>query len=109
MLRRALNRNQKLILAELTRSRNDSATQILTRLSKKHTIPLSTLKMNARILRELGLIDFGSSARFRTVALTELGRNVLSLISQNRPDKIAMKKLVLGKKSGTRKKRGDGT
>ncbi len=48
----------------------------LANLSLSHGVPLSTLKLNARILRELGLIAISDSS----VLLTESGFETLSLL-----------------------------
>ena len=82
-MHRALNRNQRLILSEIKQSQNESITNLLKRISKEHKIPLSTLKLNARILRDLGLIDFGTNSDFRSAKLTEEGAEVLALISRD--------------------------
>jgi len=55
---------------------------LLIRLSKANGIPLSTLKLHSRKLRELGLlsiVDLGPDCNI--VALTDDGNLVLSIIS----------------------------
>ena len=47
-------------------------------ISYKEDIPLSTLKLNARILRQLNLIEYSP---FESVGLTETGKNVLGIVS----------------------------
>lgn len=47
-------------------------------LSSREKIALSTLKFNARVLRELGLINFNGF-----VKLTEFGNQVLSLLEHD--------------------------
>ena len=69
-----------LILEEISRSRNENITQILIRISKEKNISLSTLKLNARILKDLELINFVNG---RPVILTSLGSTVLSIISRS--------------------------
>jgi len=58
VLLRALNENQVLILLHASGSRGRSPTSLLREISAEHRVPLSTLKLNARILRELGLLDY---------------------------------------------------
>lgn len=55
----------------------------LRRLSRENRIPLSTLKLNAKILRELDLICFGSNS---SAELTEFGHLVLGIISEGADD-----------------------
>jgi len=54
---------------------------MLTEISETSTIPLSTLKLNARILRDLKLIMYGSGSR--TPRLTEVGAFVLKMLEQD--------------------------
>lgn len=56
MLLRSLNKNQLLILSNANGS--NSVTALLQQLSERSSVPVSTLKLNARILKELGLLDF---------------------------------------------------
>lgn len=60
-----------------------SITSILKAVSEKYDIPLSTLKLNAKILKDLNLITYGSAKRFRGAELTGLGRVILSLVSED--------------------------
>ena len=48
-------------------------------LSEEYGIPLSTLKLNARILRELNLISYGSIRDKKAAQLEPLGRFVMKL------------------------------
>jgi transketolase len=54
-------------------------TQILNRLSKRSGKPLSTLKLNAKILRSLNLIRYREGAG---AELSELGRFILELLKE---------------------------
>jgi len=49
-------------------------------LSEKYDIPLSTLKLNARILRELNLISYGSIREKRDARLESLGELVIKIV-----------------------------
>ncbi|MGD2142265.1 MAG: hypothetical protein PVH79_02150 [Candidatus Bathyarchaeota archaeon] len=52
----------------------------MRRLSEQHDIPLSTLKLNARILRGLNLISYGSRRDRRCAEVEKLGAFVLRLL-----------------------------
>lgn len=75
LLLKALNNNQVLILSMVDGS---SATNLLKGLSEEHRIPLSTLKLNAKILKGLGLIAYQES---RHLELTDAGCLVLKIIN----------------------------
>jgi len=55
-------------------------TSLLRSLSEEREIPLSTLKLNARILRELNLISYGSIREKRDARVEKLGSFVLGLL-----------------------------
>ena len=76
---RTINKNQILILTHIPRIPT-SITSVLRELSKKYQIPLSTLKRNAQILRDLNLISYGEAPNFSGVELTELGRFISGLM-----------------------------
>ena len=63
--------------------RSGLITSILKEISEKYELSISTLKLNARILKELNLISYGTASNPRNVELTELGRFVLSLIKNH--------------------------
>ena len=75
-----------LILSEVGRGRNISLTGLLRNLSRREGIPLSTLKLNARILRELGLIRIVEEEGMRIVRLTPLGHFMLGLLKDDVKD-----------------------
>ena len=79
VLAKAVNANQLLILSEMSRDCG-SISSILSSASERHRVPLSTLKLNARVLRELGLISCGSASDPQPARLTEAGRTVLSMM-----------------------------
>lgn len=79
LILRALNENQQLILRSIS-GRHRSLNALLEELSRRERKPLSTLKLNARILKELGLIDYGTKENPRPVQLTEHGRLVLTIL-----------------------------
>jgi len=51
---------------------------LVSELEKRYKIPLSTLKLNAKILRNLNLISYGNNSAAR---LTAFGRLVAKVIS----------------------------
>lgn len=55
-------------------------TSLLRSLSEEEGVPLSTLKLNARILRELNLISYGSTKEKRCAEVEALGAFVLRLL-----------------------------
>lgn len=79
LLLRALNKNQLLILSNIGGS-EERVSRILQRISETRGVPLSTLKLNAKILRELRLIRYGTLSEPDEAELTPLGRNVLSVV-----------------------------
>jgi hypothetical protein len=64
-------------------SQERSITSILKELSEKRDIPLSTLKLNARILRELNLISYGSTSLKKAAEVEKLGFFVLRLLGDD--------------------------
>lgn len=55
---RAFNKNQILIIFKLKGNPNKTVTSFLRELSKSEKIPLSTLKLNTKILKDLKIIRF---------------------------------------------------
>ena len=80
LLEKALNRNQKLILSSISRNLNCTASAFLKKLSEDTGIPLSTLKLNLKILREEGLVEYGRAGEPRPIKLTEVGKVVLEML-----------------------------
>jgi len=66
-----------------------SLTSILKELSEECGIPLSTLKLNARILRELKLISYGSIRNKRTARLEALGSFIFGIV-QGTPEEAVI-------------------
>jgi hypothetical protein len=75
ILLKALTKNQILILNEISKSKTSTITSLLTKISVKKNIPLSTLKSSAKILKELQLINKNSPLH-----LTKLGEIVLQIL-----------------------------
>ena len=81
ILLRAINGNQRLILSHVGES-TGRITPTLQELSGRYGIPLSTLKLNAKILKELDLIRYPTVSTKGEVELSDLGRFVLSIIEE---------------------------
>jgi len=78
LLAKALNRNQRLILNELAQSDGKSLTAHLHSISATHGVPISTLKLNARILTELQLIK----REDRKASLSASGNDAMQLLRE---------------------------
>jgi transketolase len=78
VLRRGFNENQLVILRELCSYDYRSLTHALRSISRKYGIPLSTLKTNTKILKELGIIEINKG---KTPKITQIGKVVLELIN----------------------------
>ncbi len=76
---RALNENQILILENINGSHR-SLNAFLEELSTEFNKPMSTLKLNARILKELGLIEYGERENPKPVELTKSGKLILKIL-----------------------------
>jgi hypothetical protein len=81
LMLRTLNDNQLLLLNAIA-ERNQSLTSLLKQLSEEYGVPLSTLKLNARILRELNMITYGSVHERREAKLKEFGRFVRRVVTE---------------------------
>ena len=79
LILRTLNDNQLLVLNTIS-EKDQSLTSLLKQISKEYGIPLSTLKLNARILRELNLISYGNIRNKRPAQLENLGQFILRLM-----------------------------
>ncbi len=86
VLLKALNRHQRLILREIPEC-GETATSLLTRLSRQHSLPLSTLKLNMRKLISLGLV---LQEKSKPVVLTPTGALILSISQNSLTDKATV-------------------
>ena len=85
---RTINKNQVLILNHIPKV-PASVTSVLREISRKYHVPLSTLKRNAQILRDLNLISYGEAPNFSGVTITELGRFIAGLTESEEPSVLA--------------------
>ncbi|MBI2542592.1 MAG: hypothetical protein HYW24_00170 [Candidatus Aenigmarchaeota archaeon] len=66
-----------LLLNEIESNSTKTITALVSTISKKSKIPISTLKLNARLLKDLELINYSVS---EPVELSDSGRLVLTLL-----------------------------
>jgi hypothetical protein len=76
-LARAINKNQLRVLSALENNSIHTITSLLNKLSRKENTPISTLKLNAKILRDFGMIDFGNGS---AAEITDFGSFVLEIL-----------------------------
>lgn len=86
LFEKALNKNQALILRLVSKNADLTASSFLKMVSKKTGIPLSTLKLNLKILREKGLVSYGRIGDPKPVKLTRVGEVVLQILSPEMDD-----------------------
>ncbi len=77
VLLRAINKNQHILLDRIAKNSTKTITSISNSLSSELDIPVSTLKLNCRILKELDLIKFETA---NPVELTSAGKEVLKIL-----------------------------
>lgn len=77
VLLRCLNQKQILILREISKSTGETATTLLSRLSKESSLPLSTLKLNLKKLKTLDLVLHEDS---KPIRLTPSGKLILRVV-----------------------------
>ena len=81
LLARALNKNQLLILSKIA-GHNSSISSLLNSISQEQGVPLSSLKLNSRILKELGLIHVSiAPENYGEVRLSNDGEAIVSIIN----------------------------
>ena len=86
VIKRGLNRNQRLILLSIPNHSATSFTSFLISLSNSFEIPLSTLKLNAKILEALGLINK------KKVSLTNAGKLIVEFLDFSEVDRKSFRK-----------------
>ncbi len=74
---KALNKNQSILLKNIVNNRKLTLYSLLKTVSKEEKIPLSTLKFNSKIFKDLGLVDYGNCEK---VKLTMSGLLVLNVL-----------------------------
>ncbi len=83
-------------MRELAFNFDRSLTSVLIKISETKNVPLSTLKLNAKVLRNLGLIYVGELNGRRSASLSNLGRLVLSILDgvEDLKEEVRAKKSV---------------
>lgn len=81
-----MNKNQVLILNLISKNSDSTASTLLKKISKETGIPLSTLKLNLKILRESGLVSYGKIGKPQPIKLTRAGKIVLQILSSETVD-----------------------
>ncbi len=79
---RALNDNQRFLLEHINGDKR-SLNKLLNHLCDRYDIPVSTLKLNARILKDLYLIDYGCRDDPVPVTLTSYGKMIRDIIKKD--------------------------
>ena len=79
---RAFNKNQILILEKIKKAGGRPITSILREIADENKISISTLKFNARVLRDLELIRLEKASERRIAKLSELGNLVLEIVRE---------------------------
>jgi len=77
LLTKTLNGNQLLLLNKIAENKENTISSLLNGISKENRIPLSTLKLSSKKLKDLELIDCGD---YRKVELTNSGMLVLNVL-----------------------------
>ncbi len=85
IVKRGFNNNQLILLRELKQTSYKSLSSALRSLSRKYGIPISTLRVNAKVLKELNLLRTGDGNGSREVTLTQLGHFVTELMNTSLP------------------------
>jgi transketolase len=80
LLLKAFNQNQLLIISTVNGNQTLTASSLLAKLSKTSGVPLSTLKLNAKILRQSGLIVYGTPENPRPISLTGTGKMLFNIL-----------------------------
>jgi hypothetical protein len=77
LISKSINEVQLLILRSVKDNVDLTISSLLNMLSEQENIPLSTLKFNAKLLKELNLINYRRGCR---VVLTDEGKFILNLL-----------------------------
>lgn len=77
MLIKTLNNTQLIILKKISENKESTLSSILRTTSEENKIPLSTLKLNSKKLKELEIIEYRN---YKRVELTDSGLLVLNIL-----------------------------
>jgi len=62
-------------------------TSLLVEIEKRMKVPISTLKLNTKILRNLGLVEFGQG---QIASLTSLGKIIARILFEEGIERLCM-------------------
>lgn len=77
LLKKTLNEKQLILLNKISDNKEMTLSSLLRNVSLESQIPLSTLKLNSKKLKELDIIDYGNCKK---IELTESGLLVLNVL-----------------------------
>ena len=81
LLVRGFTKKQLTILDSVSRDKSQSITSASKKISEEREIPLSTVKLDLKILEQLGLVRIIQSKGFKRTRMTKFGKTVLRILS----------------------------
>lgn len=81
VLLRGFTKKQLVVLDSVSRDKSRSITAASRRISTEKKIPLSTVKLDLKILEQLELVRIMEKDGFEKVGITKLGKVMLGLLS----------------------------
>ena len=79
LLIKYINSTQLILLNKISENKESTLSSLLMAVSKENKIPLSTLKLNSKKLKELEIIDYGN---YKKVELNDSGLLVLEILKE---------------------------
>lgn len=81
LLVRGFTKKQLVILESVSKDKSRSITSSSKRISEEKKIPLSTVKLDLKILEQLGLVRIIQMDGFKKFSMTKFGKMVLKILS----------------------------
>ncbi|MBI1979012.1 MAG: hypothetical protein HYS62_03065 [Candidatus Aenigmarchaeota archaeon] len=81
LLVRGFSKKQLMVLDSVSKDRSRSITATSRKISAEKKIPLSTVKLDLKVLEQLELIRIIEKEGFKKVGVTKLGKMLLGLLS----------------------------
>jgi len=81
LLARGFTKKQLVVLDSVSKDKSRSITAASRRISAEKKIPLSTVKLDLKILEQLSLVRILEKDGFKKVLMTKFGKTVLRLLS----------------------------
>lgn len=81
LLVRGFTKKQMMVLESVARDKSRSITEASRRISVEKKIPLSTVKLDLKVLKQLELVRVMEKDGFKKVSITKLGKIVIGLLS----------------------------